>query len=155
MVVAGSTLTVAPEPYPLTYESSVPVETVLQVSTSSDIQSMYDIQKVYQDIKESTVALSPTEKYEEPNTNTVLCNCYRYVDSVVDLPHSSVIRNNLEDSGNVAVFYYPKSGLYHYAYVVAVDDNSLTISETNYRHCNYTERVISMEYPYLLGFYNA
>ena len=143
IVFAGSTIAVSPtvpeSQAPTHIELSVPVETVSQTQLE----------------EETDLSPEPAEEKPEPTKDSLLCNCYRYVDSVVDLPHSSVVKNNLGDSGNVAVFYYPESGLYHYALVLDKDESSVTISETNFRRCQYTQRVIGTEYPYLLGFYNA
>lgn len=154
MALAGST-SMVPSMMTETQEAlhiqtSVPYETVMH--TQIDVPTLEEIQ---QDIAESASALSTERKYEEPNTVSALCNCYKFVDSVVDLPHSSVVLNNLEDSGNVAVFYYPKSGLYHYAFVINNDDGSVMIAETNYRHCKYSQRVIGTDYPNLIGFYQT
>tara|TARA_R100001086_G_C11848217_1_gene261015 strand:+ start:5140 stop:5505 length:366 start_codon:yes stop_codon:yes gene_type:complete len=86
----------------------------------------------------------------------VLCNCYAYVQEVFpNLPHTSVILSNLESDGNVAVFYYPSSGVYHYAVVVDRRDGEIVIDETNFRRCKFSRRVISEEYPRLLGFYST
>lgn len=143
MALAGSTTSVSPtvtETLELTYMTDgVPIELVLPTQ-----------------IEETNSDLSPEPtKYEEPFSDQVLCNCYRFVDSVVDLPHSSVVRNNLEDSGNVAVFYYPESGLFHYAFVVNRDGDSVMIAETNYHRCQYSQRVIRTDYPNLIGFFQA
>lgn len=97
----------------------------------------------------------PKEDIPEPEKDAVLCNCYAYVDSVVDLPPSQVVRNNLEESGDVAVFYYPESGLYHYAIVLDSSLEYITVAETNYKHCKFTKRVIRTDYNYLIGFYNS
>ena len=154
MALAGSTMMVSPmmteTQEALHIQTSVPLETVMH--TQIDVPS---IEQIHRDIAESASELSTDVKYEEPNTTSALCNCYKFVDSVVDLPHSSVILNNIGDSGNVAVFYYPRSGLYHYAFVINNDDGSVMIAETNYRHCQYTQRVIRMDYPNLIGFYQT
>lgn len=154
IVFAGSTLAVSAnvtEMQTTTHiQTSMPLEMV--VHTQIDVPSIEQIQR---DIAEAASELSAGRKYEEPNTDSALCNCFKFVDSVVELPHSSVILNNLEDSGNVAVFYYPRSGLYHYAFVIHSDEDSVMIAETNYRHCQYTQRVIGMDYPNLLGFYKT
>lgn len=104
---------------------------------------------------EAEILAQTKKKYEEPNTTSILCNCYAFVDSVVDLPHSMDVLTNLEESGNVAVFYYPESGLYHYALVTNTAGSTITISETNYSHCEYSQRIIRADEPGLIGFYNA
>jgi len=86
----------------------------------------------------------------------LLCNCYAYVKEVhSDFPHTSVVHNNLTDDGNVAVFYYPSSGVYHYAVVVDKTADKITIDETNFKRCQFSRREIAIDYPHLLGFYNT
>lgn len=148
MVVAGSSIAFTPTEQtvsPPTYTPEVGL-----ISSTTTIE-----QQIIESVTEANSDLSPEPKYEEPFNTSILCNCYKYVDSVVDLPHSSVIRGNIGDSGNVAVFYYPESRLYHYAYVVHKDKKYVSIQETNYHHCAYGERVIRTDYPYLLGFFSA
>ena len=98
---------------------------------------------------------SKEKQYIEPQNTSVLCNCYAFVDSVVDLPHTSVIKNNLVESGNVAVFYYQESELYHYALVTETAGSTITISETNFSSCEYGKRVVRMDDKHLIGFYNT
>ena len=86
----------------------------------------------------------------------LLCNCYAYTKEVYpELPTTSVIKNNLTVAGEVAVFYYPSSGVYHYAVVVDSDEGTITIDETNFRHCEFGRRVINKDYPYLIGYYRV
>ena len=90
------------------------------------------------------------------NDTRILCNCYSYVKEVFsDLPNTSVIRNNITYDGNVAVFYYPTSGVYHYAVVTSRNGEQFTIDETNYRPCKLTQRELTLDYPYLLGFFKV
>lgn len=90
------------------------------------------------------------------NDSRLLCNCYAYVREVhPELPHTSVIRNNITDEGNVAVFFYPSSGVYHYAVVVDRTAGKITIDETNFKRCQFSRREISTNYPYLLGFFST
>lgn len=98
-----------------------------------------------------------TEKPEVQTEDTsILCNCYLYVKSeLAELPNTTTIKNNLSDRGNVAVFYYPSSGLYHYALVTGYGDGYVTINETNFKSCEFSSRVIDDNYPYLIGFYQV
>lgn len=101
------------------------------------------------------------EQEEEKTSNNnddklLLCNCYSYVKEVYeDLPNTRTILNNIGDYGEVAVFYYPTSGVHHYAVVVDRKDGKITIDETNFKHCQFTRRVISEDYPNLLGFFST
>ena len=90
------------------------------------------------------------------HSKSILCNCYAYVrHTFTDLPNTKTILNNLSNSGDVAVFYYPSSGVHHYAVVTHESEDSLTISETNFKTCKKTERTISKDYIRLLGFYSV
>ena len=93
-------------------------------------------------------------KIPDPLPKSILCNCYAYVKSQFEnLPFPGTILNNLQDQGNVAVFYYQKSGLYHYAVVVNDVDGYLFIKETNYLPCEQGNRKINKKDPNLLGFF--
>lgn len=87
---------------------------------------------------------------------SILCNCFAYVKKQYpNLPRTQEIKQNLtEDVGDLAVFYYPNSGLYHYASVSETDGFSFKIKEANYKRCQETTREINTDYPYLLGFYH-
>lgn len=102
-------------------------------------------------------ATSTEEKVEHEDVSpSVLCNCYRYVkERIPDLPHTSVILSNLESEGEVAVFYYPSSGVHHYAVVKEVTPYAIVIQEANFKSCQYTQRVLPRDYPRLLGFYSV
>jgi len=119
--------------YEYNYES---VETItIQIKTP-----------IIEEVKEEVIAPSIS----------VLCNCYAYVkQTFTDLPRTKTILNNLSESGEVAVFYYPSSGVHHYAVVTHESEDSLTISETNFKTCKKTERTISKDYSRLLGFYSV
>lgn len=99
----------------------------------------------------------PEPKKPEPSKVT-LCNCYAYTKTIhyPDLPSTSVIKANIRSEiSDVAVFYYPDIGLYHYAAVIASDGYNFTIDEANYRHCARTTRELTLDYPGLLGFYKV
>ena len=90
------------------------------------------------------------------HSKSILCNCYAYVrQTFTNLPHTKTILNNLSDSGDVAVFYYPSVDLHHYAVVTAESEDSLTISETNFKSCTKTERTFSRDHSSLIGFYSV
>ena len=85
------------------------------------------------------------------------CNCWLYQKNnyFPDLPSTATIKSNLvKEIGDLAVFYYPESGLYHYAKVIWNDGYSIGLDEANYNHCKITQRVVNIDYPRLIGFYN-
>ena len=97
---------------------------------------------------------APTPPAPNPLPRAVLCNCYAFVKTVFpSLPSGSYIVDNLEKSGNIAVFYYPASGLYHYTVVVKEFDDTILIQETNYHKCTGGYRFIDRNDPYLIGFF--
>lgn len=49
--------------------------------------------------------------------------------------------------------YYEKPGLPHVAFVEAVLDDKILISETNYKAGEFTYRFIPKDYPNLWGYY--
>lgn len=90
-------------------------------------------------------------------SDDVRCNCYAYVKKYYhsDLPSTRVILSNLtEEISDVAVFYYPSSGVNHYAKVVRVEGDYIIIDEANFSRCKVGVRKIAMSDPFLLGFYN-
>lgn len=56
-------------------------------------------------------------------------------------------------SGFVAVFYYPKSGLWHFAVVEAAFEGGFIISECNYNEGECGARIIMDDYYALKGFF--
>lgn len=108
-----------------------------------------------QPVSDETVVDEKTTTSLDEDTR-LLCNCYSYVKEVYNnLPNTKIILSNLADEGEVAVFYYPTSGVYHYAVVVSRDGDTITIDETNFNHCKFSRRVINEDYPMLLGFYSV
>jgi len=98
------------------------------------------------------------EKSIEIIDNSMKCNCYAFVKKVYfpNLPITTDILNNLKkEVGDVAVFYYPKSGLYHYAKVLESDGYTFKIDEANYSHCRLTQRELTLDYPQLIGFWSS
>ena len=96
------------------------------------------------------------ERKEAPVDSRILCNCYLYTKQLIpSLPSTSTILDNLQlHVGDVAVFYYPESGLHHYAAVTWTDGWRFSIDEANYRTCQQTNRTLTLEYPRLIGFYS-
>mgnify|MGYP003649221475 FL=1 len=81
----------------------------------------------------------------------VLSNCYAYVKSVFpSLPNTQTILANLEQSGEVAVFYYPDSGLHHYAVVESMEP--FIVTDTNYG--SHTKKTRLASDRNLIGFYS-
>lgn len=96
------------------------------------------------------------EQYTPPS-NTVLCNCWLGLKSfhLNNLPSTKFILSNLQSEvGRVAVFYYPETGVYHYAMVTSYSKSSFVIDETNYKHCQRTVRELTYTYKNLVGFFD-
>ena len=92
-------------------------------------------------------------QYIEPEPELpleILSNCWEYVRYVYpDLPNTATILSNLGASGEVAVFYYPDSDLYHYAVVESVEP--FIITDTNFSgHKKETREETSLRF---IGFY--
>lgn len=78
-------------------------------------------------------------------------NCYAYVKYVYpETPDTNTILANLSESGEIAVFYYPKSGLYHYAVVESREP--FIVSDTNYG--SDTKKIRQETDLNLIGFYD-
>lgn len=67
-----------------------------------------------------------------------------------ELPPTATILSNLEASGEVAVFYYPEAGLYHYAVVESVEP--FIVTDTNYGSA--TKKTRTESGRNLIGFYS-
>lgn len=81
----------------------------------------------------------------------VRSNCFAYVKHVYpETPPTATILANLTDSGEIAVFYYPESGLYHYAVVESLEP--FIISDTNYG--SDTKKTRPETGLHLIGFYD-
>ena len=83
-------------------------------------------------------------------------NCFSYTEWRLDkkLPPMRYIRPNTTASvGTVAVMYYPKSGLRHFAFVEFVSENLILLSETNFKQGEVGFRVIPRNDPALQGFW--
>lgn len=100
----------------------------------------------------------PKVKYVEQASLDVLCSCYRYVKETYypDLPGTDYILANLQQEyADVAVFYYPDSGLYHYAKIIEKTTTTYILDESNYQHCKQGIREIPHNYPRLIGFFDV
>lgn len=85
------------------------------------------------------------------------CNCYLYQKELFfpNLPHTEYILNNLQSNiGSLAVFYYPNSGLHHYAKVTWTNGYSFETNEANFKYCEISKRILNLDYPRLIGFYH-
>lgn len=83
----------------------------------------------------------------------ILSNCYTYVKSVYpEAPNTATIRANLTDAGEIGVFYYASSNLWHYVVVESVEGDMVTFSETNYQGNIKSTR--TMPSASFVGFYN-
>ena len=131
--------------------------TLLSVQAGSTLPTYED----YESVDTITIQIKipveePIKKEDITHSRSVLCNCYAYVKQTFEeLPWTGEIHRNLSDSGDVAVFYYPNSNLYHYAVVESESEETFTISETNFTTCMKTIRVISKSNIRLLGFYTV
>lgn len=104
--------------------------------------------------QEKEVAPEPVEKSKP----TGECNCYGFLKKTYypDLVGTDFILNNLQaEISDIAVFYYAKSGLYHYAKVTWSDGFNFSIIESNYKHCQVGERQLDLEYQNLIGFFST
>ena len=81
---------------------------------------------------------------------SILSNCYAYVQSrYPQLPNTQTILANLGATGEVAVFYYPDSDLYHYAVVESIEP--FIVTDTNYD--SPTKKTRQESSLRLIGFY--
>ena len=81
---------------------------------------------------------------------SILSNCYSYVKSVYpQLPPTATILANLGAAGEVAVFYYPESDLYHYAVVESIEP--FVVTDTNFG--SQTKKTRPESSLRLIGFY--
>lgn len=81
----------------------------------------------------------------------VRSNCYAYVKyTYPETPDTATILSNLSATGEIAVFYYPESGLHHYAVVESLEP--FIISDTNYG--SDTKKTRQETGLHLIGFYD-
>lgn len=122
----------------------IPISVIAQPSVEGEFSVYW--------VSDHPVYTPPPPPPPEPELSfSILSNCYAYVQYVYpQLPRTEIILKNLGASGEVAVFYYPDSGLYHYAVVESIDP--LVITDTNFSgHKKETRQVSSLR---LLGFYD-
>ena len=97
------------------------------------------------------------EKHPKPiHDDSTLCNCWAYVQAAYyeELPSEAILRAGMSDAfGDIAVFYYPRQGLWHYAKVTGMGVGTFSIDEANYEGCERSQRDISFTDPHLQGFY--
>jgi hypothetical protein len=112
------------------------------------------------------VALAPAAQMPEVHTKEIetheakpecLCSCvctaraYGAKIPLIDAADMTVATSTAS-VGATALFYYPKSGLHHVAYVTLVGDGWFDILEGNYRECELTLRRVQLTDSRLLGF---
>jgi hypothetical protein len=94
----------------------------------------------------------------------VLCSCVKGVrEFIPDLPFGDAadfFPNTELKEGVVAIFWFPPSEKYpqgtkHVAYVDEVIDHIFHIKQTNKQSCAYSEEWVSVDSPYLIGFYEV
>ena len=117
---------------------------IAQPSKADEI-SVYPIPVIESEILQ--VTLQPELPY------SVLSNCYNYLTyRLGNVPPTKTILNNLTESGNIGVLYYPRQGLYHYVVVESVVGDQVTFTETNFHGHTKSTRVLAASA--FLGFYS-
>lgn len=85
-----------------------------------------------------------------------LCSCKLYVASkVANMPLGDAqdfTGNTTPAIGVVVLFQYSHTA--HMAYIERLDETGMWISETNMKHCQYSERHVDWDDPYITGFYH-
>ena len=99
----------------------------------------------------------PLNIAESPK-NAILCSCIKYLKSL----GLDVGGNNAADlkpnafsptQGDIVLFYYPRNKTHHAAYVKWVfPSGAFFVQETNFKKCEYGERVIFASDPFVIGF---
>ena len=122
----------------------VPITTIAEPKPKSEYPTL--VQEIVEPVVEE-VKPKPMLSYD------ILSNCYAYVKSVYpNTPGTVHIQANLSDSGEIGVFYYASSGLWHYVVVESVDGDMITFSETNYQGHKKSTR--TMPRASFVGFYD-
>jgi hypothetical protein len=130
-----------------------------QVGDMRVLELRHVMQTTHQDMLEGKKHLEELEKVKEVADSdlSIKCNCYAYIRHAYyrDLPNTATIRANLTNEvGGVAVFYYPRSGVHHYAKVTEITEDSIKLDEANFSSCKLGVRTIKKTDPFLLGFYH-
>lgn len=88
-------------------------------------------------------------------TNQIYCSCVKTARLLgAPLPYgnaSQLIPNATPAVGGVVILRYPNA--YHVAYIKALYPDGMLVAEGNYRHCEYTERLLPYTYQYIVGFW--
>lgn len=85
------------------------------------------------------------------------CNCWLYLRNQYfgeKMPFTKDIKENTTNAevGAIAVFQYKT--LRHYAYVKDIVSGGFIVAETNFKRCEYGERLVSWDDPAFLWFHN-
>lgn len=85
----------------------------------------------------------------------VLCNCYLAAETIsgIDLPPMLSLKPNITEPliGDIAIMQY--GDIKHVAVITEVTNTNISIIESNYKHCQKTNRTIEYTYNRLVGFY--
>lgn len=84
-----------------------------------------------------------------------LCNCWLFLKTYYYptlSPDEVLIQNATETFNEIAVFYYPNSGLHHFAKVTGMGVGYFTTDETNLISGERTKRKVFFSDPRLVGF---
>ncbi len=82
-----------------------------------------------------------------------VCNCWQYVkNNVVGATSMALMQPNSEATvGSVAIEWF--GNVKHVSVVIEVTETGVLVHETNYRHCQFTERFIDFSSHRLAGFW--
>ena len=118
---------------------------------------VYPVQQPISEMYEESIV--PVEKENHVDISAdVRCNCYLYQKThhFSTLPNTKHILSNLQDEiGDLAVFWYPSSGVHHYAKVVSTDGYNIVLDEANFSSCTISIRTITKDDIRLIGFFNT
>jgi hypothetical protein len=119
-------------PTPTTHIEPEPI--VVEVSVSTTSQEIKDPEETY-----------PGEE----------CNCYLYTKNrVPNLPRMSEINPNAKPFvGGVAIEWFKQ--IKHVSVITKVTEEGVWVTESNYHHCQTSERFIPFTKPSLVGFWVA
>jgi len=94
------------------------------------------------------------EKWVDTDTS-ILCNCWAYTTQRIGkvVPMASFVPNSDPVVGGVAIEYF--NGLKHVSYIIEVSELGITVQETNYNHCQFSERFIPFTSHRLHGFWHT
>lgn len=122
----------------------IPSVVIAQPSKAGDIS-------VYWVYDHPVQYIEPEPEPEPELPLEILSNCWKYVKHIYpNTPNTATMRANLSDSGEIAIFYYPNSDLYHYAVVESM--NPFIITDTNFS--GYKKETRQESDLRLIGFYD-